>query len=390
MKTDFDTIMDRTGPSFLKWGYASKVFNDTGVLPMWVADMDFKAPPAVIDALKKHAEHGDFGYCVRPDSFYEAVIAWVRSRHNWNITRDWMLFCPGGVSALNLSVMSFSSPGDKVIVQTPVYYPFLMAIKNNDRELLCNKLLFKDGRYAMDFNDLETHMAAGAKLLILCSPHNPVGRVWRREELVSLAELCKKYHVVLVSDEIHSDLVYTDHKHVPVASLSEQLLHSTVTIMAPSKTFNLAGLSTCSVIIPGSKLRNLFFRSIMMTGIDMTNTFGIPAFEAAYRHGAEWLHQLLMYLEDNLTFLLNFFKEKIPEIVPVKPEGTYLVWLDCSSLALPPHELKSFFIKKAKVGLDDGAKFGPGGDAFQRINIACPRSILEEGLKRIERALRDV
>jgi cystathionine beta-lyase len=390
MKYDFDKVIDRRNSSCLKWGGVEKVFGDKDVLPMWVADMDFEAPQAVKEAVRKWALRADYGYTVRPPSFYQAFLDWVKGRHGWDIKKEWMLFTPGGVPALNLSVMAFSNPGDKVIIQPPVYYPFFLAIKNNGRELVYNRLRLQNGRYEMDFADLESKIASGARLLILCSPHNPVGRVWQREELLILGEMCLTHNVVVVSDEIHADLIFEGHAHVPAAAVSEKILDNTVTIMAPSKTFNLAGIETCTVITSNQILFNMFNRTIEKVGIGMTNTFGVAAFEAAYRYGEEWLEQLMQYLQGNVEFLLHFFEKKIPKIKVIRSEGTYLVWLDCRALNMDAQKLKGFMITQAKVGLDDGQKFGPGGEGFQRINIACPRSILEEGLKRIEKAVNSL
>jgi cystathionine beta-lyase len=387
MKYDFDKVVDRRNTSSMKWDQAGKVFGTEDILPMWVADMDFEVPPAVVEALTKAAVHGVFGYTARLPSLYEAFIAWVRKRHGWEVKREWMLFSPGGVPAINLAVMAFSEPGDKVIVQSPVYYPFLLAIRNNGRELANNQLRFRDGRYEMDFEDLERKAASGAKVLILCNPHNPVGRVWRRDELSRLGEICVTHEVVVVSDEIHADLIFKGFTHVCTASISEEIAESTVALMAPSKTFNLAGLEACAVVAPNRRLFDKFYHCLEKTGLGMTNTFGITAFEAAYRHGEEWLRQLMEYLQENLEFLMHYFRERIPKIKVIRPEGTYLVWLDCRELGMDPKSLKSFMIEEAKVGLNDGPKFGAGGEGFQRINIACPRCTLEEGLRRIERAV---
>jgi cystathionine beta-lyase len=298
-----------------------------------------------------------------------------------------MILTPGVVPALNLAVMAFTKPGDKVIVQSPIYPPFFPAIENNGRQLVNNQLRFKNGRYEIDFEDLETKIASGARLLIFCSPHNPVGRVWEKEELLKLGELCLKNKVVLVSDEIHADLVFKGHKHTPTATISDDILNNTITCMAPSKTFNLAGLAVSAIIISNQTLFKMFSQSMEGVGIKAINNFGIVGFEAAYRYGKEWLEQLLDYLQGNLEFILKYFEERIPKIQVIKPEGTYLIWLDCRQLGMDTKSLNNFMVKEAKVGLSDGPTFGPGGEGFQRINIACPRSILEDGLKRIEKAV---
>jgi cystathionine beta-lyase len=387
MKYNFDKVIDRSETSCLKWGYAEKVFGEKDVLPMWVADMDFEAPRAVKEAIKKKAAQAIYGYTVRPPSLLDAFIDWVKIRHGWQIKREWLAFTPGGVPTINLAVMAFSKPGEKVIIQPPVYYPFRLAIRNNRRQLVNNQLKLKNGRYEIDFENLRAKVASGAKLLILCSPHNPVGRVWTRDELLKLLELCHKHKVIVVSDEIHSDLIFKGHKHIPAATIAQEYADNVITLMAPSKTFNLAGLAVSAVIIPNQKLFKVFFNTLAGVGLGMTNSFAIVAFEAAYRDGEAWLEQLMEYLEGNINFVLKYFKEKIPKIKVIKPEGTYLVWLDCRGLKLNAKSIRHFMIKEAKVGLDDGPKFGLGGKGFQRINIACPRSILAEGLKRIETAV---
>lgn len=387
MKYNFDKVLDRENTSSLKWDFTEVVFGKKDVLPMWVADMDFEAPQPVKDAIKKRASHGAYGYSFKPPSFYEAFIDWVKNRHGWVIRREWMILTPGVVPALNLAVMAFTKPGDKVIVQSPIYPPFFPAIENNGRQLVNNQLRFKNGRYEIDFEDLETKIASGARLLIFCSPHNPVGRVWEKEELLKLGELCLKNKVVLVSDEIHADLVFKGHKHTPTATISDDILNNTITCMAPSKTFNLAGLAVSAIIISNQTLFKMFSQSMEGVGIKAINNFGIVGFEAAYRYGKEWLEQLLDYLQGNLEFILKYFEERIPKIQVIKPEGTYLIWLDCRQLGMDTKSLNNFMVKEAKVGLSDGPTFGPGGEGFQRINIACPRSILEDGLKRIEKAV---
>jgi cystathionine beta-lyase len=390
MEYDFGKVIDRRNTSCMKWDFVERVFGEKDVLPMWVADMDFEAPKPVIDAIRKRAKHGFFGYSFRSPSFYEAFINWVKKRHEWGIKREWMIISPGGVPSLNLAVMAFTLPGDKVIVQPPIYPPFLSAIKKNGRELVNNQLRLKNGQYEIDFKDLETKLVSGAKLLMFCSPHNPVGRVWKKEELMQLGKLCLKHQVVVVSDEIHGDLVFNGHTHFPLAAISEELSGTTVTFMAPSKTFNLAGLAVSAVIIPNQRLFNLFSHTMEKAGIGMTTPFGNVGFEAAYRCGEEWLEQLMKYLQGNLEFLLQYFAERIPNIKVINPEGTYLIWLNCRALKIDTKSLKNFMTGKAKVGLVNGSEFGPGGEGFQRINIACPRSLLEEGLKRIEKAVNSL
>lgn len=293
------------------------------------------------------------------------------------------------VTALNLCILAYTRPGDRVIIQPPVYYPFAKAIQNNGRRVRNNPLVFDGNRYAMDFADLQTRARNRTALMILCSPHNPVGRVWTREELIGVAEFCLKNDILLVSDEIHSDLVYRNHKHVPTASISEEIAQNTITCIAPSKTFNLAGLKTSVLIIPNPKIRRQYQTMLENLSLGMINTFGIAALEAAYSYGESWLEALLDYLEANMAFTISYFKEKIPGIRALASEGTYLLWLDCRQLGLDNKALDEFMLKKARIWLDDGPMFGPGGEGFQRMNIACPRATLEEALERIEKAVKE-
>ena len=390
MKYNFDKSVNRIGTSSVKWDYLDRTFGNKSVLPMWVADMDFEVPQPVIDAVVKRAQHGIYGYTEKPDSFYSSIASWMKKRHGWNISSEWISACPGVVPALSFSVLSFTEPGDKVLIQSPVYHPFFSSIEGNDRIIVNNQLTYEKGRYFIDFEDLEVKLGDGVKAMILCSPHNPIGRVWSREELAKVGQLCIKYNVVLISDEIHSDLIYAGNTHTPTASISEQLAQCTVTCIAPSKTFNIAGLSTSVTIIPNKDLREKFNNTIKLLGIEMSNLFGITALEAAYTHGNEWLEQLLAYLKGNVDFLMDYFESKIPNIKVSEPEGTYLIWLDCRELGMNQKELISFFINKAHVGLNDGAIFGAGGEGFMRMNIACPRSLLAEALNRIEQAVNNI
>ncbi len=389
MKYDFDRVIERRHTHSSKWDLGEEIFKGKNLLPMWVADMDFATAPCVVDALKKVAERGIFGYPYRPRSYKEAIKGWMERRHGWGIDTDWLTYSPGVVTALNLCILSYTQPGDSVIIQPPVYYPFSRCIENNGRRVENNPLRYENGRYVMDFDDLDKRASARARMMILSSPHNPVGRVWTREELEKVGEFCVKNDIVLVSDEIHSDLIYKGQRHVPTASISGEISRQTVTCMAPSKTFNLAGLKTSSIIISNPRLRRLYNTMLANLSLGMDNSFGMAALEAAYTGGDEWLDELLVYLQANMEFTLKYFREKIPRIEALASEGTYLLWLDCRKLGLDPAALNDFMLKKAKVWLDEGPLFGPGGEGFQRINIGCPRSILEEGLGRIEKAVRE-
>jgi cysteine-S-conjugate beta-lyase len=390
MKYNFDEVIDRTHTNSLKWDGLEKRYGDKDLLPLWVADMDFKAPQPVIDAIIKQAQHGIYGYTITPDSFYESLISWLKKRHSWDVKKEWLTFSPGIVPALSVIIRAFSDPGDKIIVQTPVYYPFFTVAKQNDREVIENELSFDGTHYTMDFEDLESKMTPDVKLLILSNPHNPVGRVWTKEELIKLGQICRKHDVLMISDEIHSDLIRKGYTHTPLADLSEELREHSITCLAPSKTFNLAGLYASVLVIPNRDHRTKFQRLLQNQATNAPNTFAVPAFEAAYREGEEWLEQLLHYLEENYLFLKNFVNERIPNVKVVEPEGTYLIWLDFRKLGLDSRELKKLMQKEAKVALNEGYTFGDAGEGFERINIACPRSILEEALKRIEKAVKKI
>ena len=387
MRYDFDKVIDRKNTNSAKWDLVKELHGDRDVLPMWVADMDFKSPQPVIEALKKLVEHGIFGYVKRPQSCNEAIIDWVEERHGWKIKKEWLTYSPGVVTALNICTLALTQPGDKIIVQPPVYYPFFRVILNNGRQIVNNPLNFQGGRYVMDFDDLEKRVGSRTRLMIISSPHNPVGRIWTREELTRLGDFCIKNDIILVSDEVHSDLVFRGYKNIPTASISERISQQTITCIAPSKTFNLAGLKTSVAIIPNPRVRKNYTNMLQNLAIGMDNTFGLVAMETSYRHGREWLDQLLEYLEGNLEFTITYFREKIPRIKIIRPEATYLLWLDCRELGLDDKALNSFMIEKAKMWMDDGPMFGIGGEGFQRMNIACPRATLEEGLKRIELAV---
>ncbi len=390
MKYNFNNVIERRKTNSAKWDAVERLYGDKDVLPMWVADMDFQTPPKVIEALKKQAEHGIFGYTYKPPSYYQPFLDWMERRHGWKIKPGWLTYSPGVVTALNICVLALTQPGDKVILQPPVYYPFFRVVLNNGRQVVNNPLKLKNGRYFMDFDDLEKRAGSRTRVMIISSPHNPVGRSWEKEELARLGEFCLKKDIVLISDEVHSDLIYPGHKHIPTASISDELALKTITCVAPSKTFNLAGLKTSVIIIPNPKLRRRFNIMLSNLGIGMDNSFGLVAFESAYRYGEDWLEELLEYLNQNLEYALKYFGGKIPAIKVIKPEATYLLWLDCRELGFDDEGLKEFMTRKAKVGLDDGPPFGPGGQGFQRMNIACPRATLEEGLKRIEKAVRDL
>ena len=389
MQSDFDEIVNRENTACYQYDLRKKYFGTDDVIPMWVADMDFKTPAFITEAIKKRLGHEILGYTFRSDSFYESIIKWLKTRHGWEIKRDWIEFSPGIVPALNLAVLAYTNPGDKIVVQPPVYFPFFSAIKNHNRIVVNNPLKLKGGRYYMDYNDLKSKIDSRVKMIFLCSPHNPTGNVWTEEELVELADVCLNNNMLILSDEIHSDLVFNGHKHIPVATLGKEIAGNTITCIAPSKTFNLAGLSASVVISSNKKIIHKFRDILDHIHVGSGNIFGNIAAEAAYNFGYSWLEQLMAYLQDNLKFVINYFHENIPLIRPVIPEATYLLWLDCRKLGMPGQQLKKFFIDKAKLGLSDGPIFGKGGAGFQRMNIACPREKINMALQRLNKAINE-
>ena len=389
MRYDFDKVIDRCGTESLKWVYPRKVLKVEDALPMWVADMDFEAPPAVIEALRRRVDHGVFGYPLVPPSFYEAAIGWLKRRHGWEVEKKWMVMTPGIVPALNYCVRAFTRPGDPVIIQTPVYHPFFYAIENNGRRVVCNPLRFDGRRYVMDLDDLRTKIDAPGRLLILCSPHNPVGRVWDRDELEALGRIAVERDLIVIADEIHHDLVYQGHRHHVLAALSPELAQQTITCIAPSKTFNIAGLTTAAVVAANPDLNKKFRDEEERAGFDLGNALGIVAFEAAYRHGEAWLEALLPYLEGNVDLIERFLADRVPGIRFIRPEGTYLALLDARGLGLEPAKLGDFFLRTCRVYFSDGAMFGKELEGFVRVNFGCPRSVLHEALERIERAVKE-
>jgi cysteine-S-conjugate beta-lyase len=387
MKYDFDEVIERKNTGSLKWDFCEKYLGEKEVLPMWVADMDFRAPQPVVDAVTSVAQLGVYGYGEESECFYDAAVDWIKRRHGWTVKREWVQFCPGVVPALHLLTKTFADAGDKVIVQPPVYYPFFYAINYGDCVVLNNPLKLIDGKYAMDFDDLEKKMDQRVKMIFLCSPHNPGGMVWSREDLIRLGEICLENNVIVVSDEIHGDLILDDNKHIPFASLSEEFAMNSITCVAPSKTFNLAGLQVSNIIIPNPELAKAFGTSMEKCSLTRPNIFAIEAAKAAYNYGDEWLDQLIEYVEDNHRLLEDYIEEKIPLLKVIKPQASYLAWIDCRSLGLDNEELKTFMDKKARLGLNQGYIFGQGGEGFVRMNLGCPRAVVREALQRLEQAV---
>ena len=385
MKYDFDTIVDRYNTGSVKYDTAERSGMPADVMPMWVADMDFRAPAEIVSRMRQLCDFGVYGYTMVTDSYFDAVRNWFSSRFDWEVERKWLVTTPGVVFALSAAVKAFTEPGEGVLIQRPVYYPFTEVVENNGRVVVNSSLRYDKGSYAIDYEDLEAKLARDdVKLMLICSPHNPVGRVWTRNELSKVCRLCLKYNVKMVSDEIHADFVFANREHVPLASLSEQVRENCVVCTAPSKSFNLAGLQISNIFIPNRDMRHAFRRELEKTGLFGVNMVGLCACQAAYESGGEWLDQLKEYLEGNIQFLKSFVNEHMPRIKVVDTEGTYLVWMDLQELNLV--DQKDFIVNKAGLWLDTGSMFGEEGLGFERINVACPRAVLEEALNRLKRA----
>ena len=390
MKYDFDEVVERRGTGCLKYDFAKERGKKEDVLPLWVADMDFKTVPAVTKRLQKAVEHGIYGYSDSKEDYFAAVSGWYRDHFDWNTKQEWMIKTPGVVFALAAAVRAYTEKGDAVLIQQPVYYPFRQVIESNDRKLVSSDLVLRDGHYEIDFENFEAKIKEHQiHLFLLCSPHNPVGRVWKEWELRKIGEICLKYQVVVVSDEIHSDFVYPGNKHYVFASIEPEFEKISVICTAPSKTFNLAGLQISNIWISNPELRARFRAEVTAAGYSQVNLMGLVACQAAYETGEEWLKELKIYLEGNLDYVRTFLKENLPEIKLTEPEGTYLLWLDFKSLGMKEEQLKDLVENKAKLWLDSGAMFGPDGEGFERINIACPREILKQALTQLAESVHD-
>lgn len=384
MKYDFDTIIPRRGTNSYKWDTPE----EENVLPMWVADMDFRTAPAIVKALQKRVAHGVFGYTKVPETYYNAVIRWFENRHRWRIDPRWMIYTSGVVPALSAIIKALTAPGDKIIVQTPAYNCFYSSIRNDGCELSANNLVYRDGRYSIDFDDLEAKAAdPKAKILLLCNPHNPVGRVWTPEELRRIGDICLRNGVFVVADEIHCELTYEGHDYTPFASLSERFLQNSVTCLSPSKAFNLAGLQIANIIASDEEVRRRIDRAININEVCDVNPFGVIATIAAYNEGGGWLDALRKYLRRNYEYLCHFFAERLPQYPVLQLEGTYLVWIDCRALGIGSDATTLRLQEEQKLIVNSGTMYGPGGEGFIRLNIACPRALLTDGLERMARVL---
>lgn len=386
---NFDSQVDRKNTYSLKWDGMAKTFGRDDLLPMWVADMDFRPPEEVTEALRERIDHGVFGYTISTAHLSGAIVDWLRKRHGWDVADDWLLYSPGVVPSIHAAIQAFSEPGDGVLLQSPVYTPFFHMIEKNGRKIINSPLVLKENQYEVDFADFERKLADGVKIFLMSSPHNPAGRVWTEKELAGMTELCRKHGVIIISDEIHADLVAAPNRHIPVASLSPDVGDMTITLMAPTKTFNLAGVQASFMVIPNKEMQAKVTEVQAREGISMLNTFGVTAMEAAYRHGHHWLDEALTYIRSNIELVKREVGNQLPKLNVIDPEGSYLVWIDCRETGWSDRELKKRLLDKGKLALNFGAAYGSGGEGFIRMNVACPRSIVEEGLKRLKEAFKE-
>ncbi|MBN2805521.1 MAG: PatB family C-S lyase [Prolixibacteraceae bacterium] len=385
---DFDELIDRTNTQCEKYDSREKIFGNADVIPLWVADTDFKTPDFIVQAVKERAAHEVYGYPITPDSFYEAIEGWLERRHQWTVNKETIQYAPNVVIALASIVLSMTRPGDKIVVQPPVYFPFFQVIEGNGRIVVENPLKVLDGRYHFDLDDLRSKIDENTKMLFLCNPHNPGGTVWTRQELTDLGNLCLEKNVVVVSDEIHADLVFQGNRHTPFANISESFAQNSIVAMSASKTFNIAGLSSAFLVIPDKQKRLLYKQFMRATHLSSGNFFGLVATEAAFKYGDEWLNQLLRYLEGNLQFVEDYLATHLPGLRIMKPEGTYLIWIDLSALSVSAKKACELMVE-AGVGLSPGFLFGTGGENYVRLNMGCPRSLLLQGLRCMKLALEN-
>ncbi|MFO7864086.1 MAG: PatB family C-S lyase [Salinivirgaceae bacterium] len=380
---NFDKIIDRSHTSCIKYDARAKIFGAEDVTPLWVADMDFEVAPEIAEAIENRAQHHVYGYTMRCPEYYAITQQWIKRRYKWDVEEKDISYSPGVVSAIVMAMLAFTKPGDKVIVQSPVYFPFFSSIENNGRRILNNTLVPEKGSYKMDFEHLERSIDHHTRMMFLCNPHNPVGRSWTKEELTKLAAIAEKHNLMVVSDEIHADIIFSGHVHTPFATVSGYARENTITCMAPSKTFNLAGLSTSIVVIQNSSVLKIYNQMLDNYHIGLTNPFGLEALKAAYQKGDDWLEALLVYLEGNRDYVYAFINENIKDVDAYLPESTFLMWLDFSKLGLDDRTVQKRLVEDAGVGLSGGAMFGEGGSGFQRLNFGCSRSVLENTMERL-------
>lgn len=393
MKVNFDKYVERRGTECMKWDECNAKFGispEKQLVPMWIADTDFKSPQPVIDALKKRVDHGIFGYTRKGDSFYNAIINWIGRRYKWDIKKEWILFTPGVIPGFTIAIQSLTEVGDGVIIQDPVYYPFKDGIIDNGRVVVNNRLKVINGRYEIDFDDLEKKAKNPRnKLMILCNPHNPIGRVWTKEELMKIGTICLENNIILISDEIHGDIIMSGHEHISIASLSEEFAKNTITTYAPSKTFNLAGLQTAYLVAPNNHIMEILDKQLTVNRVYDISVFGGLALEVAYNECEEYVDQLCQYIGNNYEYMCNFIKENLPQLKMSKPEATYLAWVDFRGTGMNNEEIEKFIIEKANIAVDFGSWFGEDGKGFLRFNVACPRSTLEKAMNQLKNALEE-
>ena len=389
MKYDFSQVIERNNTLSIKYDFAKERKKPSDLLSLWVADMDFPVAQEIKDALIERCNHGIFGYSEVKTPYYEVIAKWYQEKFNWSTKKQWLVKTPGVVAAIANAIRAFTNIGDAVLIQKPVYYPFFLTIEDNQRKVVNNSLVYKNGRYEMDFVDFEEKIISNkVKLFVLCSPHNPVGRVWNKEELLKIGDICLKHKVIVVADEIHADFVYHGHQHQVFANLKTDYQEITVTCTAPSKTFNIAGLQVSNIFIANENLRKKFKQELKKTANADINVMGLTACQAAYSQGEDWLRQVKIYIAENLEYVKNFLRDNLPQVKLVEPEGTYLLWLDFRELNLTEEELEDLIINKAKLWLDGGTMFGTEGVGFQRINIACPQKILIQAFTQLKEALK--
>ena len=387
MKYNFDELIDRRNTGAVKTDLCKKMFGTDDLIPLWVADMDFRTPDFIIDAINNRCKHPILGYTVPDEEYFNSIIRWIDARHGWKLERSWLGFLPGIVPGLAFAVNALTQTGDQIIIQPPVYPPFIHVPSKNDRELIYNPLKVVDGRFEMDLEDLEYKITDRTRMFILCNPHNPGGRTWDADTLIKVAEICHKHGVLVVSDEIHSDMALPGNVHTPFASVSELAEQNSITYMAPSKTFNMAGLVSSSYIIPNSEIRKKFSDFMDNSELANGNIFAYVAAQAAYENGTEWLTEMIRYIQGNVDYIVEFLGKNIPQIKPMIPQASFLIWLDCAGLEMNSHQLQEFIVKEARLGLNKGTTFGPGGEQHLRLNIGCSREVLKQAMEQLKSAI---
>ena len=390
MNYNFDEIIDRHNTGAIKIEKCKALFGTDDLIPLWVADMDFRTPEFITNSIIQRLEHPILGYTTACEDYYQSVLNWIEHLHHWKVERQWLGFLPGIVPGLAFSVNAFTQPNDEIIVQPPVYPPFLNVPTKNDRKVVYNPLKEINGRFEMDFDDLERKITGRTRLFILCNPHNPGGRAWDKDTLIQLAEICYKHGILVVSDEIHSDMALPGNRHTPFATASELAEQNSITYMAPSKTFNMAGLISSSYIIPNKDIRKKFSEYLENSELANGNIFAYFAARAAYQNGTEWLKQMIDYIQGNMEYVVDFLHQHVPQIKPMIPQASFLIWLDCSGMNMNSNEIQDFMVKKAKLGLNKGITFGPGGERHLRLNIGCPRSVLNEAMSLLKKAMDEI